>query len=127
VRSSPARPHRGLVNGDGGFMMNVQELATIARCRLPVKIVLLDNSALGMVRQWQELFFERATARSTCPTTRTSPRWRVFGIPAQHIERATEVEGALADLLASARPGAAARGHRHQARQRLAAGSSQSQ
>ncbi|WP_252739378.1 thiamine pyrophosphate-dependent enzyme, partial [Acinetobacter baumannii] len=46
-----------LVSGDGSFMMNVQELATIARCRLPVKIVLLDNSSLGMVRQWQELFF----------------------------------------------------------------------
>src|SRR3546814_6480310 len=47
------------VSGDGSFLMNVQELATVARYRLPVKIVLLDNQALGMVRQWQELFFER--------------------------------------------------------------------
>jgi acetolactate synthase-1/2/3 large subunit len=46
------------VSGDGSFMMNVQELATIRRYRLPLKIVLIDNSQLGMVRQWQELFFE---------------------------------------------------------------------
>ena len=47
------------VSGDGSFMMNVQELATIKRYGLPVKIVLFDNQSLGMVRQWQELFFER--------------------------------------------------------------------
>jgi acetolactate synthase-1/2/3 large subunit len=46
------------ISGDGSFMMNVQELATIRRYRLPLKIVLIDNSQLGMVRQWQELFFE---------------------------------------------------------------------
>jgi thiamine pyrophosphate-dependent acetolactate synthase large subunit-like protein len=47
------------VSGDGSIMMNIQELATLKRYRLPVKIVLLDNQALGMVRQWQELFFEK--------------------------------------------------------------------
>ncbi|HEU0307056.1 MAG TPA: acetolactate synthase 2 catalytic subunit, partial [Lysobacter sp.] len=47
------------VSGDGSFLMNVQELATLNRYRLPVKIVLLDNQALGMVRQWQELFFDK--------------------------------------------------------------------
>ncbi|MGH8078263.1 MAG: acetolactate synthase 2 catalytic subunit, partial [Lysobacter sp.] len=47
------------VSGDGSFLMNVQELATIGRYNLPIKIVLLDNQRLGMVRQWQELFFER--------------------------------------------------------------------
>jgi len=46
------------ISGDGSFMMNVQELATIRRYRLPLKIVVIDNSHLGMVRQWQELFFE---------------------------------------------------------------------
>ena len=46
------------VSGDGSFMMNIQELATLVRYDLPVKIVLLDNSSLGMVRQWQELFLE---------------------------------------------------------------------
>ena len=46
------------VTGDGSIMMNIQELATIRRYRLPLKILLLDNSQLGMVRQWQELFFD---------------------------------------------------------------------
>ena len=47
-----------LVSGDGSFMMNVQELGTIRRAQLKVKMVLLDNQRLGMVRQWQELFFD---------------------------------------------------------------------
>lgn len=54
------RPEASVINvsGDGSFMMNVQELATLKRYNLPVKIVVLDNSCLGMVRQWQELFLE---------------------------------------------------------------------
>jgi acetolactate synthase-1/2/3 large subunit len=47
------------VSGDGSIMMNLQELATLRRYNLPVKIVLFDNRALGMVRQWQELFHNR--------------------------------------------------------------------
>jgi len=47
------------VTGDGSIMINIQELATVKRYGLPVKILLIDNQALGMVRQWQELFFER--------------------------------------------------------------------
>ena len=52
------RPESSVVNvtGDGSIMMNLQELATIGRYQLPVKILLLDNSGLGMVRQWQQLF-----------------------------------------------------------------------
>ncbi len=46
------------ISGDGSFMMNVQELGTIKRKKLPIKIVLLDNQRLGMVRQWQQLFFD---------------------------------------------------------------------
>jgi acetolactate synthase-1/2/3 large subunit len=52
------------VSGDGSIMMNIQELATLFRYGLPVKIVLLDNQALGMVRQWQELFFDEALFRN---------------------------------------------------------------
>lgn len=47
------------VAGDGSLMMNIQELDTCARYGLPVKVLLFDNSCLGMVRQWQELFFNR--------------------------------------------------------------------
>lgn len=47
------------VSGDGSIMMNIQEIATLNRYGIPLKIVLLDNSVLGMVRQWQEVFFEK--------------------------------------------------------------------
>jgi len=47
-----------VVTGDGSIMMNIQELATINRAKLPIKIVLIDNQRLGMVRQWQTLFFD---------------------------------------------------------------------
>ena len=48
-----------VITGDGSFQMNMQELATVMEHRLPVKILLLNNHALGMVRQWQELFFKK--------------------------------------------------------------------
>ncbi|HVM92290.1 MAG TPA: biosynthetic-type acetolactate synthase large subunit [Terriglobales bacterium] len=47
------------VSGDGGFQMNIQELATVHRLGLPIKMVIVDNKYLGMVRQWQELFYQR--------------------------------------------------------------------
>src|SRR4051794_3486719 len=52
------------VSGDGGFQMNIQELATIHRLGLPVKMVIIDNKYLGMVRQWQQLFYERNYAET---------------------------------------------------------------
>jgi acetolactate synthase-1/2/3 large subunit len=47
------------INGDGSFMMNVQELVTIAARKLPIKVMIINNGHLGMVRQWQELFFNK--------------------------------------------------------------------
>ena len=44
--------------GDGGFQMNIQELATVVQEKLPIKIAVLNNGYLGMVRQWQEMFFD---------------------------------------------------------------------
>jgi acetolactate synthase I/II/III large subunit len=52
------------VSGDGGFQMNIQELATVHRLGLPVKMVIVDNKYLGMVRQWQQLFYERNYAET---------------------------------------------------------------
>ncbi len=48
-----------VVAGDGGFQMNLQELATVVQEKLPIKVAILNNGYLGMVRQWQELFFKR--------------------------------------------------------------------
>ena len=94
-----------LVSGDGSFMMNVQELATIARCRLPVKIVLLDNSSLGMVRQWQELFFaERYSEIDLSDNPDFVALAQVFGIAATRIDARDDVEGGLAALLAEPGP-----------------------
>ena len=52
------------VSGDGGFQMNIQELATVRRLSLPVKMIIIDNKYLGMVRQWQQLFYQRNYAET---------------------------------------------------------------
>jgi acetolactate synthase-1/2/3 large subunit len=52
------------VSGDGGFQMNIQELATVHRLGLPIKMVIIDNKYLGMVRQWQQLFYDRNYAET---------------------------------------------------------------
>jgi len=52
------------VSGDGGFQMNIQELATVYRLGLPIKMVIVDNKYLGMVRQWQQLFYDRNYAET---------------------------------------------------------------
>jgi len=53
------------IAGDGSIQMNIQEMATAAQCNLPVKVVILNNGYLGMVRQWQQLFFDKRYA-ATC-------------------------------------------------------------
>ena len=62
-----AFPKRQVITicGDGGVQMNIQEMATLVQNRLPVKIVILNNNFLGMVRQWQELFFDKRYSQ-TC-------------------------------------------------------------
>jgi acetolactate synthase-1/2/3 large subunit len=50
------------ISGDGSFQMNSQELATVVQYRLPVKVVILNNGYLGMVRQWQEFFYGKRYA-----------------------------------------------------------------
>jgi acetolactate synthase-1/2/3 large subunit len=62
-----AFPNRQVIDisGDGSFQMNSQELATLVQYRLPVKIVILNNNFLGMVRQWQQLFFDKRYSQ-TC-------------------------------------------------------------
>lgn len=102
-----ARPSDTVINvsGDGSFMMNVQELATIRRYQLPIKILLLDNERLGMVRQWQELFFaERYSETDLSDNPEFTELGHVFGIPGQRIEYAHQVADALATMLAAEGP-----------------------
>ena len=66
VGAQIARPDATVlcISGDGGFQMNIQELATVRRLDLPVKMVIIDNKYLGMVRQWQQLFYNRNYAET---------------------------------------------------------------
>lgn len=84
------------VSGDGSFMMNVQELATIKRFRLPVKIVVIDNQRLGMVKQWQQLFFnERYSETDLSDNPDFVALAAAFAIPGHCITRKDEVTDAL--------------------------------
>ena len=88
------------VSGDGSIMMNIQELATLKRYGIPVKIVLLDNACLGMVRQWQELFFaERYSEVDLSDNPDFAVLARAFGIPAFTVDRADQVPAAIERLL----------------------------
>jgi acetolactate synthase-1/2/3 large subunit len=91
------------VSGDGSIMMNIQELATVARYSLPIKIVLLDNRALGMVRQWQELFHGRRYSEVDLSDNPDFVRVaESFGIPAFHVGSEAE-EAAAVDRIVSTR------------------------
>lgn len=104
IGAQVARPEDTVVcvSGDGSFMMNVQELGTIKRKQLPVKILLLDNQRLGMVRQWQELFFEQRYSETILTD---NPDFvalaRAFDIPGRRITSKSEVDAALDELLNS--------------------------
>jgi acetolactate synthase-1/2/3 large subunit len=107
VGAQVARPDDTVicVSGDGSFMMNVQELGTIKRKQLPVKIVLLDNQRLGMVRQWQQLFFaERYSETNLSDNPDFLMLARAFDIPGQRITRKDQVDAALDALLHSEGP-----------------------
>ena len=98
-----ARPDATVINvtGDGSFMMNVQELATIRRYRLPLKIIILDNQCLGMVRQQQELFYNN---RESHINLDDNPDFvamaRAFDIPALTINRTDQIRRGIETILA---------------------------
>lgn len=107
VGAQVARPEDTVVciSGDGSFMMNVQELGTIKRKQLPIKIVLLDNQRLGMVRQWQQLFFnERYSETNLSDNPDFLTLASAFGIPGQRITRKDQIDAALDALLSSDGP-----------------------
>ena len=93
------------VSGDGSIQMNIQELATINRYKLPVKIVLFDNQALGMVRQWQQLFF---AGRYSEIDLSDNPDFvalaKAFGVPAVRIDCRAQQDEAIRLLLETEGP-----------------------
>ena len=107
VGAQVARPNDTVIciSGDGSFMMNVQELGTVKRKQLPLKIVLLDNQRLGMVRQWQQMFFsERYSETNLSDNPDFLMLASAFGIPGQHITRKDQVEAAIDTMLNSDGP-----------------------
>ncbi|HZU83461.1 MAG TPA: acetolactate synthase 2 catalytic subunit [Polyangiaceae bacterium] len=84
------------VSGDGSIMMNIQELTTIVRYALPLRIVLIDNRALGLVRQWQELFHEERYSEIDLSDNPDFVRVaEAFGVPAFRVDRADQVDPAV--------------------------------
>ena len=97
-----SRPHDTViaVSGDGSIMMNIQELATIKRYQIPVKVVLIDNEKLGMVRQWQDLFFDgRLSETDLADNPDFVMLAAAFNIKAKLITKKSEVTAAINEML----------------------------
>ena len=93
------------IAGDGGFLMNLQELETCSRCRIPVKIFILNNESLGMVRQWQELFWEKRYSQTVPPlASRFAALARAFEVPGHTCSSLDELAGVLGKVFAASGP-----------------------
>ena len=101
-----AAPERTTVAiiGDGGFQMTLQELATIAQENMHVKIMILNNQYLGMVRQWQELFFDRRYSFVHMDNPDFVALAKAFRIPAELVEKREELNAAMDRMLNSPTP-----------------------
>ena len=94
-------PDRTVVTfiGDGGFQMTMQELGTIAQEKIPVKVIILNNNFLGMVRQWQELFFEGRYSFTELVNPDFIHLSGAFGIPAKKVEKGADLEAAIEEMV----------------------------
>ena len=103
IGAKMAAPEREVVAiiGDGGYQMNIQELGTIFQQKAAVKIVVLNNEFLGMVRQWQQLFFDKRYAS----TEMTNPNFVAIAegyyIKARKVTKRDELEDAVKEMMAS--------------------------
>ncbi|WP_299554090.1 biosynthetic-type acetolactate synthase large subunit [Seonamhaeicola sp.] len=103
IGAKMAAPEREVVAiiGDGGYQMNIQELGTIFQQEVPVKIVVLNNEFLGMVRQWQQLFFDKRYAS----TEMTNPDFvtiaKGYHIDARRVTKREELADAVKEMIAS--------------------------
>jgi len=90
--------------GDGGFQMTIQELGTILQYKLPVKIILLNNNFLGMVRQWQDMFFDKRYASTRLVNPDFVKIAQGYYIPAKKVTDRKDLEEAISVLLKSKTP-----------------------
>ena len=102
IGAKMAAPDRDVVAiiGDGGYQMTIQELGTVFQQKIPLKIVVLNNEFLGMVRQWQQLFFDKRYAS----TEMTNPDFvaiaKGYYIDAQKVTKRDQLKDAVAEMMA---------------------------
>ena len=103
IGAKMGRPDREVVAiiGDGGFQMNIQELGTIFQTKVPVKIVVLNNEFLGMVRQWQELFFDNRYASTIMVNPNFVAIAEGYYIKAKKVTKREDLDAAVAEMMAS--------------------------
>ena len=96
-----AQPLRDVIAviGDGGFQMTIQELGTIFQTKIPVKIVVLNNEFLGMVRQWQELFFDKRYASTTMINPDFQKIVEGYDIKSKKVTEREQLNGAVKEML----------------------------
>ena len=92
------------VIGDGGYQMTIQELGTIFQGQIPVKIVVLNNDFLGMVRQWQQLFFDKRYASTEMINPDFVGIAKAYHIDAQSVSKREDLDGAVQAMIASEKP-----------------------
>tara|TARA_R110002051_G_scaffold71810_1_gene129724 strand:- start:2559 stop:4292 length:1734 start_codon:yes stop_codon:yes gene_type:complete len=100
---APDRPVVAII-GDGGYQMTIQELGTIFQTKVPVKIVVLNNEFLGMVRQWQQLFFDRRYASTEMVNPDFVAIAKGYFIDAQKVTKREDLAGAIETMLESEGP-----------------------
>jgi acetolactate synthase-1/2/3 large subunit len=92
------------VIGDGGFQMTLQELGTIMQMNLPVKILIMNNNFLGMVRQWQQLFFESRYSFTEMKNPNFILLAEAYKIPSRQITHRSELKAGIEAMLKSEGP-----------------------
>lgn len=102
IGAKMAAPERAVVAiiGDGGYQMNIQELGTIFQTKAAVKIVLLNNNFLGMVRQWQQLFFDKRYASTELINPEFGLIASAYHIPARKVTQRDSLNEAVGEMLA---------------------------
>jgi acetolactate synthase I/II/III large subunit len=96
-----AMPHKQVVAviGDGGYQMTVQELGTIMQYKIPVKILVLNNNFLGMVRQWQQLFHSKRYSFTEMQNPDFIKIAEAYSITAKKVEKREDLESAIQEML----------------------------
>lgn len=87
------------VAGDGGFQMTIQELGTIEQYNLDIKVIVLNNNFLGMVRQWQEMFFEKRYSFTAMRNPDFVGIAKAYGVASQKVTARDQLKGAIQGML----------------------------